>query len=384
MKALVTDREALGAIRPLDLVAYLRAQKWTTHDTASDEPCSEWTKEIDGELFEVQVPRHNAWRDYAKRVSEVLALLSEAEDRSQLEILHDVPLVSRDIVRLRSMVQGRSDGTMPLSDGALIAQAARNMMLAAACSTVEPRRAWPARKPVQATTYLSELSLGQTERGSFVMTLLAPVPPSLIQQMDFGFGTGADGEPFNRRVTRRLGTALEAVRRAAEVGVATGDLSAFEAGVDLGVSADFCEALALVRECASVSEFEIRIGWASTRPPIDPPPSLHELAPDTLEVIREAGRVLRERTPVEDFEIEGPVVKVDRPGDELFGTAVVLGSVDGRSRKIHLAVSGEDWNIANEAMAARSIRRCRGDLVREGKRFAIVGVRGLRVVPSDE
>jgi hypothetical protein len=186
MKAFVTDREALASIRPLDLVAYLRARKWTAHDTASDEPCAEWTKEIDGEHFEVQVPRHNTWQDYARRVSEVLMLLSEVEDRSQLEILHDVPLVSRDIVRLRAIVQGRSDGTMPLADGAQIAQAARNMMLAAACSTVEPRRAWPARKPVQATTYLSELSLGQTERGSFVMTLLAPIPPSLIQQMDLG------------------------------------------------------------------------------------------------------------------------------------------------------------------------------------------------------
>jgi len=314
----------------------------------------------------------------------VLALLSEAEDRSQLEILHDVPLVSRDIVRLRAIVQGRTDGTMPLADAAQIAQAARNLMLAAACSAVEPRRAWPARKPVQATAYLSELSLGQTERGSFVMTLLAPVPPSLSQQMDLGFGASADGEPFNRRVTRRLATALDAVNRAAEAGVATGDLSAFEEGVDLGVSADFCEALGVVRECASVTGLGIRIGWASARPPIDPPPSLHEFAPDTLEVIREAGRVLRERTPVEDFEIEGPVVKVERPGNELVGTAVMLGSVDGRSRKIHLAVGGDDWNLANEAMAARSILRGRGDLVREGKRFAIVGVRGLRVVSSDE
>jgi len=51
MKALVTDREALASIRPLDLVAYLRAQKWTARDTGRDEPCAEWTKEINGERF---------------------------------------------------------------------------------------------------------------------------------------------------------------------------------------------------------------------------------------------------------------------------------------------------------------------------------------------
>lgn len=65
------------------------------------------------------------------------------------------------------------------------------------------------------------------------------------------------------------------------------------------------------------------------------------------EVRATSGRVLRERTPVEDFEVEGTVVKVNRPGDELFGDAVVLGAVDGRTRQIHIkrlrrSVDGDD------------------------------------------
>jgi hypothetical protein len=257
------------------------------------------------------------------------------------------------------------------------------MMLAAACATVEPRRAWASRKPQQATRYLDDVSLGQTERGSFVLTLLAPVPPSLIQPVP-GLDRTDEDEPFNRRVTRTLGTALTAVRRAAELGVSTGDLSAFEAGVDDGISADFCEALAIVRERSSVSQLEVRIGWASSRPPRDPPAALHDLAPDALDVIREAGRVLRERTPVEDFEIEGPVVKVNRPGDELFGEAVVLGAVDDRTRQIHISVGGEAWTTTMRAMAERTILRCRGELVREGKRYLLRNTRDLRVVPTDE
>ncbi len=59
---------------------------------------------------------------------------------------------------------------------------------------------------------------------------------------------------------------------------------------------------------------------------------------DALEVIREAGRVLRERTPVEDFEVERPIVKVNRPGGELFGDAVILGVVDGRTRQVHISL----------------------------------------------
>jgi hypothetical protein len=62
---------------------------------------------------------------------------------------------------------------------------------------------------------------------------------------------------------------------------------------------------------------------------------VHELTPDSLEVIREADRVLRDRTPFEDFEVENTVVKVNRPGDELFGDAVVLGVVDDRTVRSH-------------------------------------------------
>ncbi|HWO18019.1 MAG TPA: hypothetical protein VNO30_04565 [Kofleriaceae bacterium] len=383
MKALVTDLEVLASLRPLDLVAYLRAHGWKQRETADDDPLSEWSKDSERGYYELQVPRHGHWKDYARRIRDVVAVLAEEEARSQIELVTDIPFVARDVIRVRCVVQGRTDGTISLDDGAHIATAARSMMLAAACSTVEPRRAWGSRKPQQAIRYLDDVSLGQTERGSFVLTLLAPVPPSLIQPA-LGSERANEDEPFNRRVTRTLGTALTAVRRAAELGVSTGDLSVFEAGVDDGISADLCEALALVRERSSVTQLEVRIGWASARPPREPPAALHDLAPDVLEVIREAGRVLRERTPVEDFEVEGPVVKVHRPGAALLGDAVVLGAVNGRPCQVHISVGGEEWTTTMQAMAERAILRCRGELVREGKRYLLRNVRDLRIVPTDE
>jgi hypothetical protein len=63
-------------------------------------------------------------------------VLAEEEARSQLDLVADIPLVARDIIRLRCVVQGRIHGTISLDDGAHIAAAARSMMLAAACSTV--------------------------------------------------------------------------------------------------------------------------------------------------------------------------------------------------------------------------------------------------------
>jgi Domain of unknown function (DUF4365) len=106
--------------------------------------------------YELQVPRHGHWKDYTRRVRDVLAVLAEEEARSQIELVTDIPFVARDVIRVRCVVQGRTDGTLSLDDGAHIAAAARSMMLAAACSTVEPRRAWDrgsrSRPPATSTT----------------------------------------------------------------------------------------------------------------------------------------------------------------------------------------------------------------------------------------
>ena len=84
------------------------------------------------------------------------------------------------------------------------------------------------------------------------------------------------------------------MRPAAEVSVARGGVGAFEEAVSQGVSADLCEALALVRECTSVTELDLSVGWAAARPEIQKLPTRHEFTMDTLEVIGEAGRTLRE------------------------------------------------------------------------------------------
>ncbi len=384
MRATVTDVGVLHALRPLDIVAYLRARGWKLMEGESGASLSDWNKESGDRYFEVQAPKNQTWRDYAKRVRDLLETLAEEENRSQLELIKDISYVSRDVVRVRSVMQGRSDGSILLEDGSKVALASRGVMLAAACATVEPRRAYHTRKPAAATGFLNQLSLGQTEQGSYILTLFAHIPPSLQSQTAFEFGKEEVAEPFNRRVIRTLGTALAAVSSAAEFGVSTGELSRFEESVSQGVSADLCESLALINECSAVTHFGVDISWASSRIPVAPPKATHVFAQDELEVIREAGRVLRERTPEEDFELEGLVIDVDRPSEDLGGRAVVLGAVRGQPRKVRVEVWGDDWRTAHDAMSQRVLVRCRGELIRDGKQYVLRNPRDFRLAPDED
>src|SRR5438034_1338067 len=83
----------------------------------------------------------------------------------------------------------------PLEDGAQFFENAKDLILAAACAADTPRSYYPTRKPAKAMEYLRKTRLGQTETGSFVLTILSRVPPSLSASNGVLFEIE---EPFER------------------------------------------------------------------------------------------------------------------------------------------------------------------------------------------
>jgi hypothetical protein len=392
VKEHVTDPELLASIRPVDLQLYLRAHGWKPVATTVQSEAVDWEYASGGVSVEVTAPRNARWRDYPRRVREVLAELSQLEGRSERAIAQDIQRASRDIIRVRAVIDGRTDGSIPLEDGALLARSTRSLMLAAACAAYEPRRAYHSRKPQPATEYVRSLSMGQTEVGSFVLTVLSPVPPAFTQQANLPLvETAVTPDHYNRKVTRTLSTALGAVKQATEDSIVTGDITPFDEAVAMGVSADLCESLGLIRECATVAAVTISLGWAPARPEPAHVPTHHEFTPDTLEYINAAGRSLRERSPVDGFEVLGIVIAIDRPtgdpyqaSDSFAGVATVLTDVDGRPRKVRIALLGDDWSKAHDAMKHGLLLSCRGELTREGKFFTLRSPRDIAFFAPDD
>lgn len=386
MRVRIEDAEAFQRIRPIDLAAYLRSQGW--REVMTESTASAWEKQADGQLFDLLIPKRPLWRDYPKRIADTLHVLGIVERRSELSILHDILLVSADVVRLRAQSKALSDGSIPLGDATKLAALGRAMMLSAACSAVSPKRAYHTRKPARAVDYVEALKLGQTEHGSFVMTIISPVPPRLRSgQESLPLGSDAEAaeeEPFERRVTRTLASALALTLNAAESGVATGSMKVFEEGIVHGVSADLCESLGSLHDAKAVDSLDVAVSWAPTRIVRHSIPSVTTFSRDVLSVVAEAGRVLRERAPREDFEVVGPVIKVERSGDEVRGRVVVFGVVDDQPRKIGMDLSDDAWNLAHRALDARTLLRCEGDLIKVGRGFSLHAPRRVALVDNDE
>jgi hypothetical protein len=365
MKATVRDISALAAIKPLEVAAYLRASGWRQVTEASQRWAT-WLLKQGSEEFEIGLPLDDTLRDFVQRMGDVLATLEAVEERSQLEIIRDLLVGSADVVRLRLADKELADGSVPIDDGAQFVQRTRDLVLAAACATVSPRVYYPSRKPNQAVEYVRKARLGQTEQGSFVVTVISRVAPSLVPASGQLFEAE---EPFERRVIETLANSLSAVRRAAESAVSTGGVSSFVEAVPRGVSANLCDAIVgMFSTGESTRGVEFDFTWSRSRPQTDSAiPHKVILPSDVVPIIGEASRYFKETSPREEFELRGAVVKLERAEGSPTGRITVLGFVDEQLRRISIELNDPEYHKAVGAHDQERPVVCYGQLMREGK-----------------
>ncbi|GMA59511.1 hypothetical protein C7445_12010 [Alicyclobacillus sacchari] len=377
MKAYLRDSDILRRIPPRELAAYLRAQGWHQISRIGDKGAV-WAKDEGRDTAEILLPLDPSLGDYVLRMSEALQILESVEGRSQLEILKDIETVSGDLIRVRVQRRDVHDGTVPLEEGVKLIQGVRDLLVAAASAAVSPKPYFHSRRPNRVTEYIQKVHLGQTEQGSFVVTALSRVTPELMRGQQMLLFD--DGEPpFERQVTMKLADSLVATREAAEVASSLGVFDAFEEGVERGINANLCQALEFIGDEPEVMQVDVRFSWAPIRPISRPISSYVSFPSDMLPIIKEAGRMLKAISPVEDVELRGVVVNLARELDEDAGSVVVYGFLDGQIRRVKIHLSHDQYQLAIQAHDRKQPVVCYGELVREGNGFVLKSPRGFRI-----
>lgn len=170
MRVRISDKQALLSISPAQLMAYLRNKGARQVDEFPGK-AAVWSYG-DEELL---VPLATRFADYAARMADILAVLEQKEERSQLQILHDLQYCDFDIIRVKiSSEDSRNDSFNFVRCLDFIAKM-RELLLAAACAAVTYKQHYTGRKPDKAIRFINNVRFGQTEQGSFVLQLLSPV-----------------------------------------------------------------------------------------------------------------------------------------------------------------------------------------------------------------
>ena len=379
MRVDIRDATTVAALRPTEVTAYLRASGW--NEQQRRDTWAVWTKDDD---IEIIVPLSRELQDFALRMGDVLRTLSMIEQRSELAIFVDLTTISADVIRVRASEPESADGTVSLVEGVMLVQEAMDMMAAAACATVAPKPLYRARRPQEAADYLRGLRLGQTERGSFVVTIVSRVSPSLAGPRAFHEELFSE-EPFERRVSYTLVESLAAVRSAAESAASKATFDAFANGVSEGVSANLCDALVgMGRHLSDSASLSVEVSWARTRATRKGVVSQVAFPREFIPIFEEAARLFRERSPFEEFEVRGVVKRLDRPEGADTGTATVVAPIDNRFRPVSMILGGTDYQVAIQSHDRRVPMIAEGILTKQGRSLILQNPMNVRLETVEE
>ena len=379
MNANISDRNVLLAVSPMALSAYARTAGW-----AKVETYGEHSDVYAGQsLPEIIIPRTHQLGDYASVVARLIGIFARVAEVGEATLYNDLITADRDVIRARA-VDVAGDGTVDLSSGVKMVRAARDLVLAIACSLSGWRPFYRIGANREANEFLRRMRLGQTEQGSFVVTLLTPTILPLDQDI-LSPDHEIDTTITTRRVTLRLDRALTAARGAVEI-ASGGDANAFSQAVTRGVSANLCEALVDLIE--PFPALDISITWARTYL-MSTPRQTVSFTGDDVPILRAAAQSFRSRESQPDVRLTGSVRILRRDESERDGTVTIRASVNGGLQSVTATLTQSDYDRAVQAHAERWPVVVAGDLERSGQRWHLHYPRILEVIsdaddPDDE
>jgi hypothetical protein len=344
-------KDVLLPLRPGDVQLYLSSRGWKSEPYGSEGKALLFLHPSFSDV-DLLLPLKRELADYAARMGDLVVTLSTIEQRPIQEILNDLFGPMGDVFRLRVAGSVAALGNLPLDEAIKLLDGARQLLWSSAFSLIRPEAMHPQRTNKQVASFLKGCRFGQTERGSFVATILAPVPPE-IQPTLAGLDAGRfePEEPFSRQVTTRLMSSLGLVSQAIQEGKAGRLLDA----VTQGVSVNLCDALVMMRPPGDEASLDIQVTWTRARShlPTDVPRSV-SFPQEHFTVIEEVGRQLRTRATARPERYRGRVLSVKkaiRPlMPEVAGWMIMAADVAGAPARIKVDLHADEFASACDAL----------------------------------
>ncbi|SHF54350.1 hypothetical protein [Streptoalloteichus hindustanus] len=362
-------RDLASTLSPPAVSQYLATHDWQLENRDQD------VREIwrlpgeNGPLGRIMLPLATDYVDFPQRFRDALRALAAIYGWDAAQLVERIAANRADLFFVR-LDQEMVDGTIPFRQAENTLEALFRMMKAAATTADDPSHSHRGRRSATVTNFLEdEIRLGHTKRGSFVFTVVARLGDAPPPHED-----GTSAVPFPRTVMTTLATGLQSTRRLA----LNWDESALDQAGQLGLSASLVESLLELTQPEALRALDLSFDWAAAEP--RPAVATSRIVVDRdamagLPRVRE--RLVRREEPPRRETLLGMVRTLNRedPSDEeQEATSIVLSAhVGGRLRKVHVPLTGADYEWAIHAHQTKMPIVVSGDLVFERGTWRLTG-----------
>ena len=372
----IRDRGALSSLSIVSLRAYLNARGWRDEGTWGERPVTIFAKDHSDRTWEILVPHRDTIGGYAENMAESVSVLAAVEDRSQIDVFHDLAATGADVIRVRS-VNGKAREPLSLRVSAGMLNDAYRMLEAGARSAEKPRAIYRGKLSSDVAEYLDSVHPLPGYSQGYALTLHSPVPVEFDRQEDMGDDFRA---PFPRVVTTKLAQGLHHTSAAIERVVTDDTLESFREAVDSGVSANLYDSIAaLAKKGEGIS---IELAWAGVRSS-NMPDSHFQFSPASADILAEAAKSFRRREPSYDEQVVAQVVRLERDPDQFDGKATILLVWDGRLTRMTVEFDRSVYDIVIGAFKDHTSVTLDGDIHPSGHGYELRNPRNLSVLPEE-
>ncbi len=340
--------------------AYLRRRGWIEEPSG---PVGSWWHRPSPEKTYIGVPDlilpdTIEWRSVIER-------LADYEQRSFDEIAENVRDQYVDVAELSIDSDLMIARSIPLGTGTGLLASAKAIVRASANAAVRPRADIAGNFSTVANRIASRSRIGHSREGSYVIPLLMPLTPRSDSARPPLSGMElhrVEYEPEERRVTRTLAQALNAMRQRVIERDREPDATDIVPLVAAGVTRDLVAAVNSILSQPEVSDFKASFRWAGAIPAPGGVPGHVDFPADAGRLLVSTERLLKSSRRNTDEIITGLIVMVRRlPAGEI----AIQTMRSGRTSEVLVSLSAENIDNALSWMADRRAVLAEGQLVRE-------------------
>ncbi|NKL63909.1 hypothetical protein GFM09_21615 [Rhizobium leguminosarum bv. viciae] len=354
-------------IPPIDLRDFLKAAGWNILKEG-----------LDHRQYVLDNPQHPRRQliypmdttapDYIEAVERVIEKLADITKRSAQSIYSALSNLHEDVLKLRVFFDG-DDRSLPLPFASTLVANTEKLLKAGACTVLQPRISHPKLSLAEAVQFIDHSRFGQTEEGSFILSVSCPIN-ALDAQGKLQFDE--QDAPFVRQVTISLQSAMTQLVQAIEADTLTSLVDELRVSPSPIISANLCDALAGMHDEHINNALDIGFVWSPKRAS----PSRGNAGPirlqrDYFSRIEEVRRALKAHEEDEDDSFIGTVEKMEgvmgADGRRTGPVMLALLLPDGEIVRARVDLDAEDYLKANAAhLSHGSYVRLKGRL-RQGR-----------------
>lgn len=373
------QNSAIEALKPDQLLEYVASLNWIKDADLGDIATVWHRPEPAYQDYELILPLNEELKDYQHRIIDVINTLSEFENRSFIDIAKDINNFKSDVIKIRVIHEDVKAGSIPLNDGVMLFEKAKDLMSAVVKSTFHKRKYFSGGKPTdELNDFFDNLLLGQTEHGSYVVNLISPILDNQKDQEDHS------SISLTRSVSDTLSRSLSAIHSSINEYRDTERLTVFDDGVEQGVSANLCDALIGLSGKKQLRDIEINISMSKTEIGYEDIVQHHRFNADVLPYLEVASKYYKDNYLMEGVTITGSVTKLHYTDNDEYGQVTIDATVNNSHKNVTIELPASEYWQAFSAHGHSKLVECFGDLHVTHRGAKLINPTKFRVFGNDD